>query len=147
MTTKAGAYQEYNQAAIVDRLLASMPEIVRALAEPLSRVDKITVVSTGDGNGNGAGTGINRVTGDMTQMIAQVPAILESLTGLNLADMMSGVAKVRDDHDGSAHQNGNSSATGHATTAIVAAPAPPTTKPANKPAATEEPTQAPEVEQ
>ncbi len=147
MTTKAGAYQEYNQAAIVDRLLTSMPEIVKALAEPLSRVDKITVVSTGDGNGNGPGTGINRVTGDMTQMIAQVPAILESLTGLNLADMMSGVAKVRDDRDGSASQNGNGSATGHATTAIVAAPAAPTTKPANKPAATEEPTQAPEVEQ
>src|SRR5215207_3850489 len=108
MTTKAGAYQEYNQAAIVDRMLASMPEIVKSLAEPLSRVDKITVVSTGDGNGNGAGTGINRVTGDMTQMIAQVPAILESLTGINLADMMSGVAKVRDSHDGSTYQNGNS---------------------------------------
>src|SRR5829696_8654941 len=36
MTTKAGAYQEYNQAAIVDRMLASMPEIVKSLAEPLS---------------------------------------------------------------------------------------------------------------
>ncbi len=124
-----------------------MPEIVKALAEPLSRVDKITVVSTGDGNGNGAGTGINRVTGDMTQMIAQVPAILESLTGLNLADMMGGVAKVRENRDDSAYQNGNSGAAGHAATAVVAAPAPPTAKPANKPAATEEPTQAPEVDQ
>jgi len=130
MTTKAGAYQEYNQAAIVDRLLASMPEIVKSLAEPLSRVDKITVVSTGDGNGNGPGTGINRVTGDMTQMIAQVPAIFESLTGLNLAEMMRGVAPVRGTAE-APHQNG--SAAGHSNTAVVAMPKVATTGTIEKP--------------
>src|SRR6202011_5098599 len=49
MNVKAEAYQEFNQAAIVDKLISSMPEIVRALASPLSKVDRITVVSTGDG--------------------------------------------------------------------------------------------------
>ena len=44
---KAAAYQEYNQAAVVDRLLANMPEMVRALAAPLANIDKITIVSTG----------------------------------------------------------------------------------------------------
>lgn len=105
MTTKAGAYLEYNQAAVVDRLLASMPDIVKSLAEPLARVDKITVVSTGDGNGQG--TGINRVTGDLTQMIAQVPAILEALTGFSLEDLMKQVPQVRNSLNGSA-ANGNS---------------------------------------
>ena len=59
MAVKADAYQNYNQAAVVDRLLGSMPEMVRALSEPLTKVDKITVVSTGsDGNGQGpASTG------------------------------------------------------------------------------------------
>src|SRR3984893_14547736 len=42
MNVKAAAYQEYNQAAVVDKLFTNMPEIVRALASPLANVDKIT---------------------------------------------------------------------------------------------------------
>src|SRR6185369_12849332 len=47
MNVKAEAYQEFNQAAIADKLISVMPEVVRALAAPLANVDKITVVSTG----------------------------------------------------------------------------------------------------
>ncbi len=50
MNVKAEAYQEYNQAAVVDKLITGLPEIVRALAAPLANVDKITVVSTGNGD-------------------------------------------------------------------------------------------------
>jgi len=32
MNVKAEAYQEYNQAAVIDKLFTGMPEIVRALA-------------------------------------------------------------------------------------------------------------------
>lgn len=92
MQLKAAAFKEYNQAAIVDKFVAGMPEVVRALSEPLSRVDKITVVSTGDGNGHGAG--VNRVTSDMATMIAQVPAMFESLTGLNVGEMMKQVPQI-----------------------------------------------------
>ncbi len=49
MNVKAEAYQQFNQAAIVDKLITGMPEIVRALASPLANVDKITIVSTGNG--------------------------------------------------------------------------------------------------
>src|ERR1700758_5625408 len=49
----AEAYQEYNQAAVIDKLFTSMPEIVRALAAPLANVDKITIVSTGNGDASG----------------------------------------------------------------------------------------------
>src|SRR5689334_22580761 len=45
MNVKAEAYQEWNQAAVVDRLISNMPEVVRALATPLANVDKITVRS------------------------------------------------------------------------------------------------------
>ena len=52
MNVKAEAYQEWTQAAVVDRLITNMAEVVRAMAEPLSKVDKITIVSTGnDGRG------------------------------------------------------------------------------------------------
>src|SRR5436190_8543561 len=39
MKVKAAAFHEYNQAAVLDKLLTGMPEIVRAIAEPLSKVD------------------------------------------------------------------------------------------------------------
>lgn len=90
MQIKAAAFQNYNQAAILDKLLSQMPEMVRAAAEPLNRVDKITVVSTG-GDGDGGSTGMNRITGDMTQLVAQVPALLEALTGVNLQELLKHV--------------------------------------------------------
>jgi len=93
MRIKAGAYQEYNQAAVVDRLLAELPDMVRALAEPLAKVDKITVVSTGEGGNQGAG--VNRVTGDMTQVLAQVPALFEALSGMKIGDLMRQVPQIR----------------------------------------------------
>src|ERR1700684_891862 len=59
MSVKAEAYQEWNQAAVVDKLITGLPEVVRALAAPLSNIDRITIVSTGDGAAGGMtkGTG------------------------------------------------------------------------------------------
>jgi flotillin len=84
MQLKASAYLEYNEAAVLDKLLAGLPDVVRALAEPLGKVDKITVVSTG---GEG-GAGVNKITADMATMVAQVPALIESLTGKKISDLM-----------------------------------------------------------
>lgn len=94
MQVKAAAFQEYNQAAILDKLLSEMPEMVRAIAEPLNRVDSITVVSTG-GDGQGGGTtGVNRLAGDMTQLVAQVPALLEALTGIKMDELLKHVPET-----------------------------------------------------
>jgi flotillin len=92
MQIRAEAFQEYNQAAILDKLLSGLPEVVRALAEPLTKVDKITVVSTGDGNGQGVG--VNKITADIATMIAQVPAMFEALTGIKVADLMKQVPQI-----------------------------------------------------
>ena len=64
MNVKAEAYQEWNEAAVVDKLITNMPEVVRALASPLANVDKITIVSTG----NGDNAGMSKITGDMAAM-------------------------------------------------------------------------------
>src|SRR3954468_6204409 len=87
MNVKAEAYQEFNQAAIVDKLITNMPEVVHALAAPLANVDRITVISTG-----GETAGLNKITGDLTKMAAQIPALFETLSGMPLADLF---AKVR----------------------------------------------------
>ena len=92
MNVKAEAYQEYNQAAVIDKLFTSLPEIVRALASPLANVDKITVVSTG----NGDAAGLNKITGDITKMAAQVPALFETLSGMSMTDLLSKVRMIGD---------------------------------------------------
>jgi flotillin len=92
MNVKAEAFQEYNQAAVIDKLLSGLPEVVRALAAPLANVDKITIVSTG----NGDAAGLNKVTGDLTKMAAQVPALFETLSGMKLSDMLGKVRHIGD---------------------------------------------------
>jgi flotillin len=97
MNVKAGAYQEWNQAAVVDRLITNMADVVRAMAEPLSKVDKITIVSTG---GDGA-SGVNKLTGDFTKIAAQVPALFEALSGMDMGELMSNIKGMRSRPNGS----------------------------------------------
>ena len=92
MNIKAEAYQEYNQAAVVDKLITSLPDVVRAMAQPLSNVDKITIVSTG----NGHSAGMSKITGDMAEIAAQVPALFESLSGMSIAELFSKVKQIGD---------------------------------------------------
>src|SRR5262249_49067120 len=92
MNVKAEAFQEYNQAAVIDKLLTGLPEVVRALATPLSQVDKITIVSTG----NGGTTGMHKLTGDLTEIAGQVPALVEALSGMPMSDLLSKVRKIGD---------------------------------------------------
>src|SRR5512142_1227021 len=92
MNVKAEAYQEFNQAAIVDKLITGMPEVVRALAAPLANVDKITIISTGDGDS----AGMSKITGDMAKMAAQIPALFETLSGMKMSELFSKVRPIGD---------------------------------------------------
>ncbi len=92
MNVKAEAYQEYNQAAVVDKLITGLPEMVRALAEPLSKIDKVTIVSTGNGDAAGA----YKLTGDITKIAAQVPALFEALSGMQMSDLLAKVRLIGD---------------------------------------------------
>src|SRR5213595_3711893 len=92
MNIKAEAFQEYNQAAVIDKLFTGLPDIVRALAEPLSKVEKVTIVSTGNGDAAGA----YELTGDVTRIAAQVPALFEALSGMQMSDLLSKVRMIGD---------------------------------------------------
>jgi len=92
MNIKAEAFQEYNQAAVFDKLITGLPDVVRALSEPLSKVDKVTIVSTG---GDGA-AGAYKLTGDVTKIVAQVPALFEALSGMQMSDLLSKVRLIGD---------------------------------------------------
>jgi len=86
---KAEAWKEYTQAAILQQLLDKLPEIAAAVAQPLAQTDRIVVISNGGENGSGAGT--SKITQDVTNIVAQVPAIIEALTGM---DLMAGIADL-----------------------------------------------------
>jgi len=87
MQVKAAAYKEYGQAAILDKLLPALPELMRAAAEPLSKIDKITILS----QGNNADLGVNRFMGEIAKVVAQAPAMVETLTGLSVRDLMANI--------------------------------------------------------
>jgi flotillin len=82
MEKKADAWQQYNQAAIIQQLIDSLPEVARAISEPLARTDRIVVISSGDGGGAGA----SKITADIANIVAQVPTTVEALTGLDLLE-------------------------------------------------------------
>jgi flotillin len=92
MNVKAEAYQEWNQAAVADKLITGLPEVVRALAAPLQNIDKITIVSTGDGEA----TGMHKITGDMAKMAAQIPALFETLSGMQMSELLGKVRSIGD---------------------------------------------------
>jgi flotillin len=70
------------------------------MAEPLGKVDKITIVSTG----NDGAVGANKITGEMTKIAAQVPALFEALSGMNLHDLMANVKAMKPREDGDNHK-------------------------------------------
>jgi len=90
MQKKAAAWQQYNQAAVIQQLIEALPQVAQAIAAPLAQTDRIVIISSGDG----AGAGASKVAGDITNIIAQVPATIEALTGLDLTAAISQLPSV-----------------------------------------------------
>ncbi|RMH20547.1 MAG: flotillin family protein [Acidobacteria bacterium] len=91
MARKAESFKQYNQAAVVELLVEALPDLARAVAEPLSKTDRITLVSTG-----GDSTGASRLTGDVARIVAELPAIVESLSGVELKKLIEAVPGLGD---------------------------------------------------
>ncbi len=82
MMKKADAWQTYNQAAIIQQLIDALPQVAAAIAQPLAKTDRIVIIS----NGSDGSAGASKVTADITNIIAQVPAAIEALTGVDLIE-------------------------------------------------------------
>ena len=85
MRQKAEAWQNYNQAAVIEQMIKALPEVAQAVASPLAQTDRIVVIS----NGDSANAGASKISGDIASIIAQVPATVEALTGLDLTKALS----------------------------------------------------------
>jgi len=89
MMEKAKAWGQYSEAAIADRLLTIMPQLAAAVAEPLSKTEKIVMI----GNGDGDGVGAHRITKDVMRIVAELPDVLESVTGKKFDDLVAALPK------------------------------------------------------
>ena len=83
MAKKADAWKEYEKAALVDMMLKVLPQVASEIAAPLSKVNKITMVA--DANGE---IGASRMTDEVLTVMAKVPAIVGSMTGIDIKKIM-----------------------------------------------------------
>ena len=88
---KAEAFQQYNQAAVIELLVKVLPEIAGRISEPLAKMEKMIIINSGSGPGGGA----SKLTGDITQIIAQLPPVLESLTGVKFEKLLEQVPALK----------------------------------------------------
>ncbi|HBZ01637.1 MAG TPA: flotillin, partial [candidate division Zixibacteria bacterium] len=84
MKAKAAAYADYNDAAKYQMLISIMPELARAVSEPLSKVDKIVMIDSGGDGPSGA----TRITKQVADVLAQLPTVVESLSGVDLKKLL-----------------------------------------------------------
>jgi len=75
---KAEAHGKFNEAALYELILEKMPEIAKAVSEPLSKVDKIVMIE------NDGKLGTSKITGQVAEVLSQLPEVVESLTGVDL---------------------------------------------------------------
>ena len=70
-----------------------LPKLAEAIAAPLAKTDRITIV----GGGGDGGTGLSGITGDVARMMAQIPPVAESLTGVKISDVIARVTGAKPD--------------------------------------------------
>jgi flotillin len=91
MAAKAQSWGEYNEAAVTDRVLEVLPQLAAAVSAPLAKTDRIVMIG-----GNGGAAGASRITKDVTQIVAELPALVEALTGMKFDELVKRVPGLRD---------------------------------------------------
>src|SRR5512145_2471652 len=91
MRVKAESFKQYNEAAVVEMIVKVLPEVAGKISEPLSKTEKMVIINSGNGPGGGA----SKLTGDITQIVAQLPPVIESLTGIQLDKLMRQVPSLK----------------------------------------------------
>lgn len=82
MEKKAEAYQKYNNAAMAEMLIKVLPEIAASIAEPLTQIDKITIIGGGDSNG------VDNVAGNVPAVMAKLFESMKETVGIDLGEIV-----------------------------------------------------------
>ncbi|HEX2945096.1 MAG TPA: SPFH domain-containing protein [Clostridia bacterium] len=88
LAKKAEAYKQFNDAAIAQMVIEKLPDIASAVAQPLSKTEKIVMI--GD-------SGASKLTKDITGVIAQLPETVKGLTGVDITDILRKYASGKEE--------------------------------------------------
>ncbi|GGJ84657.1 flotillin [Streptomyces camponoticapitis] len=84
MQKKADAFARYGDAAVLQMLVEVLPAVVGKAAEPLSAIDKLTVIST---------DGASRLSRTVTDNVAQGMELLTSTTGVDIGELLKNLSQ------------------------------------------------------
>ena len=84
MEKKAEAYAKYNKAAVAEMMIKVLPDIAGKIAEPLSQIDKITIIG-----GNGDANGVEQVAGNVPAVMAKLFETMKETTGIDLSSIIN----------------------------------------------------------
>ena len=80
LALRAEAFQKFNEAAVIQTVLGMLPEIVRAAAEPMGRIDSLTVLSN---------DGASELVRNTTRTVTEASATVKGLTGLDVPALIA----------------------------------------------------------
>ena len=81
MKQKAEAYKQYNDAAVAEMMIKVLPEIARSVAQPLSSIDKVSIIG-------GDASGVSGVSGNVPVLMAQTMEAMKEATGIAMRDIV-----------------------------------------------------------
>jgi flotillin len=81
LAMRADAYKQFNEAAIIQTVLAALPDIVRAAAEPMGHIDSLTVMSA---------DGASDLVKNATRAMIESTTAIKGLTGLDVPNLIGG---------------------------------------------------------
>lgn len=83
MEKKAEAYQKYNKVAMAEMMIKVLPDIAHNIAEPLTQIDKITIIGGSDTDG-----AVGSVAGNVPVVMAKLFESMKETTGVDLSEIM-----------------------------------------------------------
>jgi flotillin len=83
MKEKAEAYRMYGEAAVLEMIISRLPEIAQNISEPLTKLDKMVVID------NGGQGGVSKVTRNVTNILSELPEVVDALTGIDLKEVLT----------------------------------------------------------
>lgn len=81
----AEAFQKFGEAAVLDIIVKMLPELAGKIAQPISAIEKLTVVDTGKGEGAA------RVSNYVTELMSTAPEMLKSVSGIDVEELIKGL--------------------------------------------------------
>jgi len=83
MAHKADAWRDYQEAAMVDMILETLPKVAAEVAAPLSQCKKVIMVSTGNGP-----IGASKLTSEVLDVVEKLPLLIQNMTGVDISKTM-----------------------------------------------------------